>query len=219
MLTYTEATQSEIEKKQTKIKEKPYNNSTKTESTSIKELSERKDTISTKADKGGAVVIVGVKDYIREAEQQLKNNKNYRKLQEEPKATYIKLVNDTIERFQKQKLINQKVAEGLKRNDIKPTKFYLQPKIHTEGNPCYPLVSSVDCYTGNISKYIDHYLQPIVKKIPSYVKGTQDFLKKLEKVKDIPQESLLVTLDVKSLNINIPSNKRIKAVKESHEKY
>ena len=31
----------------------------------------------------------------------------------------MKLVNDTIERFKKQKLINEKVAEGLKRNDPK----------------------------------------------------------------------------------------------------
>ena len=55
----------------------------------MKGLSERKDTISTKADKGGAVVIVGVKDYIREAERQLKNNKNFRKRQEESRATNI----------------------------------------------------------------------------------------------------------------------------------
>ena len=89
MLTYIEATQSELEKEQTKIKEKPYNNPTKKESTSMKGLSERKDTISTKADKGGAVVLVGVKDYIREAERQLKNNKNFRKRQEEPRATNI----------------------------------------------------------------------------------------------------------------------------------
>ena len=38
----------------------------------------------------------------------------------------MKLVNDTIERFKKQKLINEKVAEGLKRNDPKTPKFYLR---------------------------------------------------------------------------------------------
>ena len=56
-------------------------------------------------------------------------------------------------------------------------------------------------------------------EIPSYVKDTQNFFKKLEKVKDIPQESLLVTLDVKSLYTNIPNNEGIKEVKESFEKY
>ena len=168
---------------------------------------------------GGAVVIVDVKDYIKEAGRQLNNTENYRKLQEDPTATNMKLLNDTIERFKKQILINEKVAEGLKRNDPKTPKFYLRPKIHKEGNPGRPVVSSVNCHTANISKYVDYHLQPIVKEIPSYFKDTQDFLKKLEKVKDIPLESLLVTLDVKSLYTNIPNNEGIKAVKESYEKY
>ena len=42
----------------------------------MKELSEREDIIITKADKDGAVVIVDVKDYIKEAEQQLNNTEN-----------------------------------------------------------------------------------------------------------------------------------------------
>ena len=125
MLTYIEATQRELEKEQTKMKEKPYNNLTKDERTSMKELSEREDIIITKGDKDGAVIIVDVKDYIKEAERQLNNTENYRKLQEDPTATNMKLVNDTIERFKKQKLINEKVAEGLKRNDPKTPKLYL----------------------------------------------------------------------------------------------
>ena len=84
MLTYTEATQRELEKKkQTKMKEKPYNNLTKNERTSMKKLSREEDIIITKVDKGGAVVIVDVQGYIKEAERQLNNIKNYRKPQEE----------------------------------------------------------------------------------------------------------------------------------------
>ena len=76
MLTYIEATQRELEKELKKMKEKPCNNLTKSERTSMKELSERVDIIITKADKGGAVVIVDVKDYIKQAERQLNNTKN-----------------------------------------------------------------------------------------------------------------------------------------------
>ena len=74
-------------------------------------------------------------------------------------------------------------------------------------------------HTANISKYVEYHLQHIVKEIPSYGKDTQDFLNKLEKVKDIPQESLLATLDVKSLYTSITNNEDIKAVKEPYEKY
>ena len=60
MLTYTEATQRELEKELTKMKEKPYN-LIKNERTSMKELREREGIIIPKTDKGDAVVIVGVK--------------------------------------------------------------------------------------------------------------------------------------------------------------
>ena len=130
MLTYIEATQRELEKELTKMKERPYNNLTKSERTSMKELSERVGITITKAEKGGAVVIVDVKDYIKQAERQINNTKNYRKLQEDPTATNMKFVKNTIERFKKQKLINEKVADGLKRNDPTTPKLYLRPKIH-----------------------------------------------------------------------------------------
>ena len=201
------------------MKEKPHKSLTKIERTSMKELSEREDIIITKADKDDAAVIVDVKDYIKGAEQQLNNTKNYKKRQEDQTATNMKLVNDTIERFKKQKLINEKVSERLKRNGPRTPNFYLRPKIHKEGNSDHLVVSSVNCHTANISNYVDYHLEPIVKEIPSNVKGTQDFLKKLEKVKDIPPESFLVTLNVKSLYTNISNNESIKSVKESHEKY
>ena len=79
-----------------------------------------------------------------------------------------------------------------------------------------PVASSVNCHTNTISKYVDLHLQPIVKNISFYVRGTTDFLRKLDKVKNIPNECLLVTLDVKSLYTNIPNNEGIKAVREAY---
>ena len=110
----------------------------------------------------------------------LNNTKKYAKLQEDATTTKMKLVNDAIERFKKQKLIDGKVAEGLSRN----------------------------CHTTNISKYV---------QISSYVKGIQDFLKKLEKKKDIPEESIPVTLDIKSLYTDIRNNTRVKVVRKPCE--
>lgn len=88
----------------------------------------------------------------------------------------MKLVNNTIERFKNQKLIIEKGAAGLKRNGPKKTEFYLRPKIHKESRPSYPVVSSVNCHTRNISKYVNYHLQLIVDETPLYVKYTPDFL-------------------------------------------
>ena len=56
-----------------------------------------------KANKSCPVVIVTVKDYKIEVERRLRNTDNYRKLQEDPTATNMKLVNDTTE-IQKTKI-------------------------------------------------------------------------------------------------------------------
>ena len=46
--------------------------------------------------------------------------------------------------------------------------FYLKPKVHKEGNPGRPVISSINCHTSKISEYADYHLQPIVKEILSY---------------------------------------------------
>ena len=61
---------------------------------------------------------------------------------------------------------------------------------------------------------MDHHLNPLVKKIPSYVKDTNNFLLKLQRINDLPPESLLVTLDVTFLYTNIPHQEGLDACRE-----
>ena len=70
-------------------------------------------------------------------------------------------------------------------------------KIHKTVNAGHPVVGSVNCHTNTISKNVD------------YVRYTTDFLKKLDKVKNIPNDCLLVNLDVKSLYTNKANNEGI----------
>ena len=59
----------------------------------------------------------------------------------------------------------------------------MQPKINKKDNPGRPVVSSVNCHTSSISKYVDYHLQPILKDIPSYVRDTKESLRKLNHVR------------------------------------
>ena len=67
-------------------------------------------------------------------------------------------------------------------------------------------------------RYLDYHLQHILKEIPSSVKDTKNFIRKLNQTEKVPEGSLLVTLDVKYLYFNIPNNEGIKAVKEANDK-
>ena len=53
----------------------------------------------------------------------------------------------------------------------------------------------------------------MVKKLKSYVKDTTDFIKKIEPVDHVSDDSYLVSLDVRSLYTNIPHKERIEAAK------
>ena len=72
-------------------------------------------------------------------------------------------------------------------------------KLHKEGVSGRPVIRSVNCHTFKISEYVDYHLQPIVREIPSYVKDTSDFLRKINAVDFVSDKSYLVLLDVKSL--------------------
>ena len=100
-------------------------------------------------------------------------------------------------------LINDKTRQYLIQTDVKPGRFYKLPKIHKPGNPGRP-----NCFhpTERISQFVDYHLQPLVHKLPSFVKDTNDFLNKLLTIGNLPSDSMLVTLDVSSLYTNIPHN-------------
>ena len=78
-------------------------------------------------------------------------------------------------------MLKEKVAKGLKTENLRIPKFHLRPKTHNKGKSGHPIVSSVNFHTSNISKYVDYNLQPIVEEIPSYVKDTKDFIQNLTK--------------------------------------
>ena len=81
------------------------------------------------------------------------------------------------------------------------------------------MISSINCHPSKISEYVNYHLQPIVKELPSYVQETTDFLRKINQIGFVPDNSYLVSLDVKSLYTNIPNAEGIQYVKTSLEKY
>ena len=131
--------------------------------------------------------------------------KNYKVLAKDPTTTNDNLVNQAIDRFTKEHLINENIANGLKNPSSRTPQFFISPKIHKEGNPGRPVVSSINCHTANISKYVDYHLQPIVKQLLSYVKDINDFINKINIVKSVPENSYLVIIDVRSIYTNIPN--------------
>ena len=121
------------------------------------------DIIRSTADKGDAVVIQDVKDYIKEAKQQLNNKQCSREINHNPTGTNKKLTDQTAERFKKERLSKYKVTDGLKVENSRTPKFCTLLKIHKLGNPGRLVESTTNYSTSKISKYVDYHLEPSSK--------------------------------------------------------
>ena len=213
--TFIESLDNDIEKLITNKQKLPKNNLSPMDRKALKFFSNRTDLVITKADKGGATVILSVEDYIAKANDILEENYFYKKLIEDPSNENKNTVNNIIDTFQKQNLLTSDIAKRLKIEECRTPKFYILQKIHKEGFPGRPVVSSINCHTTSLLKFIDNYIQPLARKLKSYIKDTTDFINKLNSVQSVKEDTLFVTFDVKSLYTNIPNHEGIQAVKEA----
>ena len=95
------------------------------------------------------------------------------------------------------------------------------PQIHKETFPGRPIVSTYDCPTVYISKFLDIILSLLVQELPSFIKDTPQFLQIIidfEFPADANHKPLLFTMDVTSLYTSIPHDGALKACKHFHDK-
>ena len=177
-------------------------------------LNNRDDLIITRADKGGAIVIWGIQEYLKEADSHLLNTEFYEELTHDPFMEYQEHITNSLDKLYSDKLIDKKTATALKPVNTKPARFYLLPKIHKPNHPGRPVISSTNCHTTKLSKFVDHYIQPHAKQLKSYIRDTTEFLNKISNLHTtIPPGAILVTMDVKSLYTNIKHNEGLAALK------
>nr|XP_022316718.1 uncharacterized protein LOC111120285 [Crassostrea virginica] len=210
--SYIDAVESDIEKLLSKQANVP-DNLNKEERSALQSLKNRDDIVIKKADKGSTVVVLDKDKYIAEAHRQLSDERFYMKLDSDPTEEFSATITKTLDEMYKKNEIGDNVYETLNPIDCRPGQFYLLPKIHKEGMPGRPIVSAIGHPTEKISEYIDLHLRPHVEKLPSYLKDTTDYINKTPST-DLPDHTLLVTMDVTSLYTNIPHDEGIEACRE-----
>ena len=150
----------------------------------------------------------------RQANRQLNNEQCYQKLTSNPTLNHTNTVNHTIDLFKTQHKIPEKVTEGLKVRKPKTPTLKMPPKVHKDGHPGGPLLSSINIPTSKISEYVDFHLQPYTCSIKSHIKYTKHFLNELDQVPaSESNDSYLITLDVRSLYTNIPNEEGVNVIK------
>ena len=215
--TFIEAVDRNLDHDMDNQKTKTFPNLTKEEIKALDGLKKRDDIIITKADKGGAVVIMNVDDYLNEANRQLSNTDFYQEIPSNLSNAHAEIVNKAVRDFMTEKLLPEQVAGALMVENPKTAKFYLLPKIHKKGNPGRPITNAIGCPTSKIAEFVNHQLQPMVEKLKSYIKDTTHFLNKLAEIDHLPDDAILVTMDVSALYTNIPHNEGLNATAQTLE--
>ena len=66
----------------------------------------------------------------------------------------------------------------------------------------------------NVSCFLDFHLQPLTQEVKSYIKDTNDFLKKLCTLPNLPDDIILCTIDVVCLYPNNPHEEGLSALRK-----
>ena len=82
-------------------------------------------------------------------------------------------------------------------------KFYGLPKVHKQGMPLRPIISSIEAVTYQSAKELSKTLKPLVGKSSHHVHKNEDSLQHLKGIQLGPDE-VIISYDVKALFTSVP---------------
>ena len=192
---------------------------------------EKKCTIVVKpCDKGSGIIVINFDDYITVCKDHLRKELNSKPYYEKVEQDVLKIaktkIKSILEEAHDNEIISKEEFTAMNPESKKPGKFYATFKVHkphkeNELPPLRPIVSASGSITENISLFVEHHIKDLANKHDSYLKDTPDFLRKVEDINNkeqLPENVILVTMDVSSLYTNIPQDEGIECTREALEK-
>ena len=157
----------------------PNSNLNKDERQAIKTLGNDDSILILPADKGRCTVVLNKTDYQQKVNTLLSDTNTYEPLKRDPSNNYKQKVIDSLQELEKDGVID-KSRYFRPYPGVSVPKFYGLPKIHKNGAPLRPIVSSVDSVTYNVAKHLAYIIGPLVGKSQHHIKNSQDFVDKLK---------------------------------------
>ena len=177
-------------------------NITREERKALVELRKDKSKIILTADKGVSLVVMDREEYIRKAQELLDQPAN-KPIPNDPTTKYKKKLISTLKSIKAEGGINEVVYRRLYPTEASSPKFYGLQKVHKQGMPLRPIVSSIGAATYEPAKVLSKILKPLVGKSPHHVQNNQEFLQHLKGIQLGPVE-IIISYDVKALFTSVP---------------
>ena len=183
-------------------------NLSKKEEKAIQKLRKNKQLVIKPADKNLGTVILNATDYVTQCLSHLSSD-TYIRVTHFHEQEIKRAIITVLDNFKSQLSPHKELFQFLQ-----PTtqhsipKFYGIPKIHKplEQNgipPIRPIISHTNSMLSHTAKFINHVLQPIAQSFKDYLNNSSQLIEELDTL-TVPEDIILVTVDVISLYPSIP---------------
>ena len=185
-----------------RLQQKTKSNITRREAEAIESLRHKNITIRP-ADKNAGTCVLNETDYIEKCLALLNVETDY-EIVDNPRTTEIhQKANQILKIFRDIRFITDKQYDFATNFTPKTPCFYGNPKIHKPGRPMRPIVSQINGPTSRLNQLADYILSKTENHVDSLIRDTPEFINNIINVQ-IPDDAILVTLDVASLYTRIP---------------
>lgn len=176
----------------------------------VKELRE-KPVYYIKADKGNAVVIMDKCDYDRRVMKKIEEG-NFKELKKDPLPETIKRVEKALKECKQ--IIGESTGRLRMPNPSLP-RIKCLPKIHKEGEEMREIITATNSPTQKIAKWLLEEFLSMKKPVRTRsIKNHQEFISIAKEIKDLGNDDLLISFDVKALFPSIPVKEALKYLEE-----
>ena len=114
-------------------------------------------------------------DYVQKA-RELLDQPTYRTINNDPTTKYKNKLVNLLKSIKSKGEIDEALYKKLYLTGAGSPKFYGLPKIHKEGKPLRPIVSSIGAASYEVAKELANILKPLVGKSMYHIHNTQDFI-------------------------------------------
>lgn len=181
----------------------------------MKQLSNNKNIMLLKQDKGRGIVIMDRNKYV-EKSLAILNTDKFVELNDDPTAEFQNRVQKCLRSMKKR--LEPKTYNSIYPTSSRPGQFYGTAKLHkvpkdstdVDPLPIRPIVSNIGTATYKTSKYLAKLLTPLTKSKYT-VDSTKDFISHTRQMK-IGKEFEMVSFDVSNLFTNVPLDFTIKLI-------
>ena len=170
---------------------------------------------SSPADKGVSLVVLDKEDYILKAEELLQQP-NYKILATDPTTKHKNKLISLLKSIKAEGGINDNLYNKLYPTGASSPKFYGLPKVHKEGIPLRPIVSSIGSVSYETAKELSRILKPLVGKTTYHMKNTKDFIQSIQDI-NLKTDECLISYDVEALFTSVPIQPAITITKKKLE--